>query len=98
MMRRLRNSDVGRRGSTAPGPGTGVLLKKLRSRFLVCEPTYCRSNTMPAINWRCRSKLHWRFCAFGSLRVGEIMSVGPPGATVPVGLVNDRFGFVSTVL
>ena len=47
MMRRLLNNDVGRRGSTAPGPGVGVLLKKLRSRWLVLEPTY--SMSMPPL-------------------------------------------------
>ena len=47
MMRRLRNFWLGRRGSTAPAPGCGVLLKKLRSRWLVFEPTYCRSSAVP---------------------------------------------------
>ena len=49
-MRRLRNFWLGRRGSTAPGPGCGVLLKKLRSRWLVFEPTILESRA------RCRRR------------------------------------------
>src|SRR3954454_24267971 len=96
MMRRLLKSDVGRRGSTAPGPGVGVLLKKLRSRWLVLEPTYSMLSPPPAHNSRCTSKLHWSLRALGSFRVGEIMSGAAAGAAPPVGWSNDSVGFAGS--
>src|SRR5687768_11479543 len=96
MMRRLRNFWLGRRGSTAPGPGCGVLLKKLRSRWLVFDPTYCRSSAVPANSSRWMSKLHWCFLALGRSRVGEIMSGRPSGEAAPVGRANDRVGLAGS--
>src|SRR6266508_6308609 len=92
MMRRLLKRWLGRRGSTAPGPGCGVLLKKLRSRWLVLEPTYCRSSAVLVDSSRWTSKLHWSLRAFGRSRVGEIMSGVTAGPATPVGLVNDIVG------
>src|SRR5204863_6235771 len=93
MMRRLRKRWLGRRGSTGPGPGCGVLLKKLRSRCVVFEPTYWRSSAMPGPSSRCTSTLHWSLRAFGRSRVGEIMSGGPAGPTTPNGLCSESVGF-----
>src|SRR6185503_6200196 len=98
MMRRLRKRWLGRRGSTAPGPGCGVLLKKLRSRLLVLEPTYCTSIAVPDPSSRWTSRLHWSLRAFGRCRVGEIISGGPPGPTTPNGLWNDSEGFAGSEL
>ena len=64
-----------------PGPGVGVLLKKLRSRWLVFDPTYWMSSAVPRHSSRCRSKLHWSLRAFGRSRVGEMMSGRPAGPT-----------------
>src|ERR1700682_2709496 len=96
MMRRLRNFWLGRRGSTAPGPGCGVLLKKLRSRWMVFEPTYCRSSAVPPQSSRWMSKLHWVLRALGRWRVGEMTSGRPTGPTVPVGLANDSVGLAGS--
>src|SRR5688572_6094259 len=96
MMRRERKRGLGRRASTGPGPGCGVLLKKLRSRLLVFEPTYCTSSAVPGQSSRWTSKLHWSFRALGRCRVGEIMSGGPPGPTTPNGLCNDSVGFAGS--
>src|SRR6185436_20677343 len=96
MMRRLRKFWLGRRGSTAPGPGCGVLLKKLRSRWLVFDPTYCRSSPMLRAISRCTSKLHWSLRAFGSSRVGEIMSGRPSGLAVPNGFEKDSVGLAGS--
>src|SRR6266508_6724691 len=96
MMRRLRNFWLGRRGSTGPGPGGGVLLKKLRSRWMVLEPTYWRSSAVPAQSSRCTSKLHWVLRAFGSSRVGEIISGRPIGPATPVGFGKDRVGLAGS--
>src|SRR5204862_6685480 len=95
MIRRLRKRWLGRRGSTGPGPGAGVLLKKLRSRWLVLEPTYCRSSAVDFESSRWTSKLHWSLRAFGSCRVGEIMS-GMTTAATPVGLTNDNVGLAGS--
>src|SRR5919106_670951 len=96
MMRRERKFGLGRRGSTAPGPGCGVLLKKLRSRWLVFEPTYCRSSAAPRQSSRCTSKLHWSLRAFGRSRVGEITSGRPAGPTAPNGLANVSVGLAGS--
>src|SRR5688572_27358102 len=96
MMRRSRKFWLGRRGSTGPAPGCGVLLKKLRSRFLVFEPTYCRSSPMFRHSSRWTSKLHWSLRAFGSSRVGEIMSGRPRGLAAPNGLAKDSVGFAGS--
>src|SRR6266704_830265 len=98
MMRRLRNFWLGRRGSTGPGPGGGVLLKKLRSRWIVSEPRYWRSSAMPAPISRCTSKLHCVLRAFGSSGVGEIMAGRPMGAATPVGFAKDSVGFAGSAL
>jgi hypothetical protein len=58
MMRRTRKRWLGRRGSTAPSPGAGVLLKKLRSRWLVFDPTYSTLSAVPRQISRWISKLH----------------------------------------
>src|SRR5258708_31937689 len=96
MMRRLRKFWLGRRGSTGPGPGCGVLLKKLRSRLLVFEPTYCRSSAAPGPSSRWTSKLHWSLRAFGRCRVGEIISGVATGPATPVGLANDNVGLAGS--
>src|SRR3954463_5328117 len=96
MMRRVRNNDVGRRESTVPAPGVGVLLKKLRSRWLVFEPTYSMSNPPPAQSSRWTSKLHCSLRAFGRCRVGEIMSGAAAGPATPVGCSNDNVGLAGS--
>src|SRR5262245_7645241 len=98
MMRRLRKRWLGRRGSTGPGPGCGVLLKKLRSRLLVLDPRYCTSTAMPGRSSRCRSTLHWFLCALGRWRVGEIMSGGPLGPATPNGLWKESVGLAGSEL
>src|SRR5688572_24505122 len=84
---------LGRRSFTAPAPGTGVLLKKLRSRWSVCDPMYWKSRPMLLPSSRCRSRLHWFLRALGSFRVGEMMSGLVMGPATPEGLVNDKLGF-----
>src|SRR6266516_7791231 len=96
MMRRLLNFWLGRRGSTAPGPGGGVLLKKLRSRWTVSEPRYWRTSAVPLQISRATSKLHCVLRAFGSSRVGEIMSGRPTGPRAPVGLAKDSVGLAGS--
>src|SRR6187397_2986559 len=96
MMRRLRNFWLGRRGSTAPGPGSGVLLKKLRSRWTVSDPTYWISATAPLQSSRCTSKLHWVLRALGRSRVGEIMSGRATGPSTPDGLSNESVGLLGS--
>src|SRR6267143_725199 len=96
MMRRERKRWLGRRGSTGPGPGCGVLLKKLRSRLLVFEPMYCTSRAVVGESSRWTSKLHWFLCALGRCRVGEIMSGGPPGPATPNGRSKDNVGFAGS--
>src|SRR6058998_2683153 len=96
MMRRLRNFWLGRRGSTGPGPGCGVLLKKLRSRLLVFDPRYCTSSAVLGESSRWTSKLHWSLCALGRWRVGEIMSGGPPGPATPNGRSKDSVGLLGS--
>ncbi len=51
---------------------------------------------MPAPSSRCTSKLHCVFRAFGSSRVGEIMSGRPMGPATPVGFAKDRVGFAGS--
>src|SRR5438093_11124441 len=96
MIRRLRKRWLGRRGSTGPEPGCGVLLKKRRSRWLVLEPTYCKSSAVPAQSSRWRSKLHWSLRALGRCRVGEMTSGAGPGPTTPNGLANDSVGLAGS--
>src|SRR6266446_4432286 len=96
MMRRDRNFWLGRRGSTAPGPGVGVLLKKLRSRLMVLEPTYCRVRATSRNSSRCTSKLHCVLRALGSLRVGEMMSGRGSAARAPAGFAKDRVGLAGS--
>src|SRR4051794_34668136 len=96
MMRRERNFWLGRRGSTAPGPGAGVLLKKLRSRLTVSDPTYCRVMAVLPHSSRWTSKLHCVLRALGSLRVGEIMSGRGRAASCPVGFENDSVGLAGS--
>src|SRR6185295_19114855 len=96
MMRRERNFWLGRRGSTAPAPGAVVLLKKLRSRWMVLEPTYCRVRATSRNSSRWTSKLHWVLRALGSLRVGEMMSGRGRAASWPDGLTKDRVGLAGS--
>src|SRR5689334_1598280 len=96
MMRRLRKLRLGRRSSTAPGPGVGVLLKKLRSRRSVFEPRYCTSSARPAASSRCTSVLHWNFRALGRTRVGEITSGRVTTVATPVGVRNDSVGLAGS--
>src|SRR5918993_3454235 len=98
MVRISRNAWFGRLGSAAPGPGSGVLLKKLRSRFFVREARYCSSTTVLAKSSCWMSALHWFLRAFGRFRLGVIMFGGPPGPTVPNGWSNDSVGFVTLLL
>ncbi len=81
-----------------PAPGSGVLLKKLRSRFSVRDARYCSSRTTlaPISCWR--SALHWFLRALGRCRLGVIMFGGPPGPTTPNGWSNDSVGFVGLLL
>src|SRR2546428_12588463 len=97
MMRRLRKRRLGRRGSTGPVPGCGVLLKKLRSRWLVFEPRYSRSSAVPGQSSRWTSRLHWSLRALGRCRVGEMTSGAPP-ATTPSGCSNDSVGLAASEL
>ena len=98
MVRISRNAWFGRRASMAPGPGSGVLLKKLRSRFSVRDARYWSSTTVLA-NISCwMSALHWFLRALGRCRFGVIMFGGPPGPTVPNGWSNDSVGFVGLLL
>src|SRR6185503_6246679 len=92
MILRLRNFWLGRRGSTAPGPGSGVLLKKLRSRCTVSDPTYWISAMAPLQSSRWTSKLHCVLRALGRSRVGEIMSGRPTGPSGPDGFENESVG------
>src|SRR6266542_3230520 len=96
MMRRLRKFRLGRRSSTTPCPGCGVLLKKLRSRRSVFEPRYCTSSAMPAASSRCTSALHWNLRALGRTRVGEMTSGRVITVATPVGDVNDSVGFAGS--
>src|SRR5438128_9906923 len=96
MMRRERKFWLGRRGSTAPGPGVGVLLKKLRSRWTVSEPRYWRVRAVPLQSSRSTSKLHCVLRALGSSRVGEIMSGRGTAASWPVGFANESVGFAGS--
>src|SRR5688572_4586604 len=98
MMRRERKRWLGRRGSTGPGPGCGVLLKKLRSRWMVLEPTYWSCSAVPPHSSRWTSKLHWVLRALGSSRVGEIMSGRPTGAACPNGRANERVGLAGSLV
>ncbi len=97
MMRRLRNFWLGRRGSTAPGPGCGVLLKKLRSRLIgVASRRTAGRPRVPGTSSRWTSKLHWVLRALGSSRVGEIMSGRAAGPATPVGFENDSVGLAGS--
>src|SRR5258706_15284850 len=96
MMRRERNFWLGRRGSTAPGPGAGVLLKKLRSRLMVLEPTYWRVTATSRNSSRWTSKLHWVLRALGSSRVGEMMSGRGGAARAPDGDAKDSVGLAGS--
>src|SRR5438552_18316713 len=96
MIRRLRKRWLGRRGSTGPGPGCGVLVKKLRSRSLVLELTYCKSSAVPAQSSRSRSKLHWSLRALGRCRVGEMTSVAAAELTTPNVLANASVALTGT--
>ena len=60
------------------------------------EPTYCRSSAAPRQSSRWRSKLHWSLRAFGSSRVGEIMSGTTAGPATPVGWSNDSVGLAGS--
>src|SRR5687767_12557187 len=96
MMRRLPNAGLGRRAWMAPGPGAGVLTKKLRSRWFVRDPTYWKSTAVFRKSSRWTSKLHWFFRAGGRWRFGETTSGGAPGPTAPVGLLNDSVGLAGS--
>src|SRR5687768_14282027 len=96
MIRRLRKRWLGRRGSTGPRPGSGVTLKKRRSRLTVREPTSRLRKKTPVQTSRCTSKLHWVLRALGSCRVGEIMSGRGTAPSWPDGFENESVGLLGS--
>src|SRR5689334_18827913 len=84
----------GRRALTSPGPGSGVLLKELRSRWMVFDPRYWKSRAAFFQISRCRSKLHWYMrpagnFAAGVVKFGGVVFTGPAEG---IGLSSESVG------
>src|SRR5438067_13395109 len=84
----------GLRALTSPAPGNGVLLKELRSRWMVFDPRYWKSSAAFRQISRCRSRLHWYMRPAGSLaagvvKLGAVVVTGPAAST---GCCSERLG------